>query len=1384
MNKYRVYSKDGRVERCETASLEYHGEWLGACSVTLSVSSAAPIDFEIGDYVEYRGERFTINYDPTELKQASKDSYGEAFKYENIVFNSYSDELTRCMFLDYVKNDNMIHYSSLPVFSFYAEDITYLAERIQVNLDRIYTGEEKWVVEVHPEYVNVTNRNISVSSVHVWDALALVKSEFDANFIIRGRKIIIGTEGIAVDKLFSYGKGNGLYSIQKTAESDQAIVTRLRAYGSVKNMPMSYYKDVTTKCFFPEHEVSSISDSRLTLATTVDITKCFTARWEGEANNVYRVKVQIGSVTAVAKAYVYDNPKVTLDVNTDTGNTSAAVKAIVDAYRANSERVELVSGVDKSKYPLAYVESSPMPNNMAISNLMLPSFPNESLDPYIDSENIAELGVREGTIFFDGSGDLEEIYPTLEGMTAEELKAAGVPTASSGALDEVVMAEQVADDGTPNGSNEARQATFTITIKDIGFDLNDYASDNAVIAMTTGMCGGREFTIEKCERVDGGYQLTCSRVKDETIGLYFPYNYYNIAAGDKFVLLNIDMPDVYVKAASERLLAAAKAWLSKNDYTRYVYEPKVDEIFMARQHAEAMASGGVSIHDTIKEGDLMLFEDADLGVNGSIIINSLTIKEDGSDVPTYEVVLREDKAVGTIQKIQNQIDSIVKHGVSGGGYNSQQIQQLIKSFGDKYFINKTKDDRSVGTIASDKGFEVGEYTEGVLGSGAAMYMDEHGSSHIVGDYLDVRKKATFTTISVQELKHVGGEVILSPAAMVCSRVEEVEEGYKCYFNTEDSDGRRIYNEFEVGDQARCQTFNLENNTYYWRLVTEIGNDYIVLSKTDCDAQSDVPSVGDNISLLGNRNDVTRQAAIVLSAYGEDAPSYKQYSGIDSYSLVGKQVTKLSPNGNELTGVLNIEVGSTGAANLADFPDEVFKSVHIGAVNLLLNSGFTGDYESEELSSNYKLQIDSELYSKALKHWNGIATISDDAEAVSGRCVELGSLSQSVKLIKGESYVISFKAKGGNIAITCGDYSVNQSLSADYQRYQFKFVSNGSGSFLISGEAKVCDLQLERGTISTDWNPSPYDNDKAMATFQALKYMQDAIKEGDTTILGGLILSSMIQLGNYKNGKMEKVNAGMSGIYSDDDDVAFWGGGTYEQAIRTITKFKQNPHYMPTEDEWNGLANFVVSHGGDAFYRGYIYALGGYFRGKVDIANGKILLNDDGSGKLANGAFEWDANGVVRKHSPEFIERIRLIDYIDHKIKLDKGTYFDATVYYEENEYELPNAKFNDTIVSMYCPIGTRSNAPAILTGAFNVNVEADDGTYYNLDCNKIELSYSEDEFTFRWTGEYWKVGGFAKVINDVVYIYNKEIDNGITQNIMLSDGKTMVFKNGILTKYI
>ena len=218
-------------------------------------------------------------------------------------------------------------------------------------------------------------------------------------------------------------------------------------------------------------------------------------------------------------------------------------------------------------------------------------------------------------------------------------------------------------------------------------------------------------------------------------------------------------------------------------------------------------------------------------------------------------------------------------------------------------------------------------------------------------------------------------------------------------------------------------------------------------------------------------------------------------------------------------------------------------------------------------------------------------------------------------------------------MACGDFSVAQPLTTDYQRYAHKFTFTGTGVFMLSGTATVCDIQLERGTIATDWKPSPLDNDKTAARFQSIQYIADAIKNGSVDILGGLILASMLQLGNYKDGEMQKVTAGISGIYNDDDDVYTWGGGTLEQAIRAVMMFKDDPTYQPDEAELRQIAKAVITHGGrailnDVILRGYVYALGGIFQGRVSIAGGKILLDEDGSGQLANGNVRWDADGNV------------------------------------------------------------------------------------------------------------------------------------------------------------
>ena len=217
------------------------------------------------------------------------------------------------------------------------------------------------------------------------------------------------------------------------------------------------------------------------------------------------------------------------------------------------------------------------------------------------------------------------------------------------------------------------------------------------------------------------------------------------------------------------------------------------------------------------------------------------------------------------------------------------------------------------------------FRSGALGSGFKLGdYNGSGDSYLEVDRLLVRKAAEFVRLVIRELQSVGGEIVLSPAAMKISNVVYFEKStvlpeydgsplrydvYRCYFSQKKGD-EEIENQFVEDDLVRCQTFNVKEgvnenvkNRYYWRKVYKVGKDFIDLLADDCDTGSDIPQAGDELVQMGNVYDTARQSVVVLSAYGADAPSLKMYEGVDSYSLDNKEVFVLSRQGNLLVGSL-------------------------------------------------------------------------------------------------------------------------------------------------------------------------------------------------------------------------------------------------------------------------------------------------------------------------------------------------------------------------------------------------------------------------------------------------------------------------------------------------
>ncbi|WP_259322331.1 hypothetical protein [Phocaeicola dorei] len=737
------------------------------------------------------------------------------------------------------------------------------------------------------------------------------------------------------------------------------------------------------------------------------------------------------------------------------------------------------------------------------------------------------------------------------------------------------------------------------------------------------------------------------------------------------------------------------------------------------------------------------------------------------DAPVYTI--GESTAYSRIGELENKVDNLTYKGqtyTSGGrkgvyiirtndstAPSNSNVFSALRSLA--MFLRKDIADTANELITFLKGLLIGK-------NGSGITVLENGMSQAVVDYLYVKVKAVFDELEVKKKTYVGGEQVISHAGMKCNRVDELDDVYRCYFK-EEEDGIEIENQFTPGSLAIAQECNIKTgvshhvgNRYYWRLVTAVGENYIDLSKTVCDpnVENDVPVAGDDIVGLGHKTDITRQAAIILSSVNEVSPSIIMYQGINDFTLTGKDVISFDfdrstgkarmkvygdtyigdkgrttymeytqDKGVDIKGMFHIEKGSTGWKNMEGLPDEIqaaadlaqeakdaIDNAAVGSVNLLRNSGFTGDYETEDLSAATELSADTELFSKQLEYWTGVATVSADSDAGSGYSAAIGSLSQSVSLIKGESYVISYKAKGTSVSVSCGSFSVSQPLTSSYQRYTHKITFNGSGIFLISGTATVCDLQLERGTIATDWKPSILDNDKATAGFQSINYIASAIKDGSVDILGGLILANMIQLGNYKNGKLQKVTAGVSGIYNDDDDVAFWAGGKLEQAILTVMRFRNNPDYQPTDAEWANMANFVATHGGDVFLRGYIYALGGKFRGEVNAESG-IFKNV----KSPNGNFKIDEDGNIWiKGEGEFSGTVNVISSNGYKIVISP-----------EDEYSVPSIRMYDYNGEELFSISLQYGLGGMIPSISMFDPSSSDRLYFRPDSMVVEQKGSD-----------------------------------------------------------
>lgn len=279
-------------------------------------------------------------------------------------------------------------------------------------------------------------------------------------------------------------------------------------------------------------------------------------------------------------------------------------------------------------------------------------------------------------------------------------------------INEVVAVEKIVITDTSSNQNTTAQKTWDLYLRDLGFSLdeqNDFGDkvfvfDTPKISIRDGLLTGREFTFGSGTPTDhqdycvcaynedgtlnddffsgSGYtdrtvaqeafakgaiwRLRMNRIGDDpelqSIGIILPNKELYVSEGDHVTLLDIYMPDVYVRAAENRLLREAMKYLRQNDKGDIKYATDIDEVRINQIPMYAIQ---------MREGVRVRLSDEDLKITTENAVRNIVDYPNGLESQVSMFTVEHDVTTETVMTffrfqpdvtdIWNQYDSFESH---------------------------------------------------------------------------------------------------------------------------------------------------------------------------------------------------------------------------------------------------------------------------------------------------------------------------------------------------------------------------------------------------------------------------------------------------------------------------------------------------------------------------------------------------------------------------------------------------------------------------------------------------------------------------------------------------------------------------------------------------
>ena len=240
-------------------------------------------------------------------------------------------------------------------------------------------------------------------------------------------------------------------------------------------------------------------------------------------------------------------------------------------------------------------------------------------------QNVSLYGVREGDKIF------EEVYPRLNAGSSND---PGIVTAVTGAL--------------------------KFSDANLDFDVNDtLTAETAKVVFNTGELAGYEFEVQTYDAATKTYTI----IATEYDGMTLPTANICAAVGDKYVLINIKMPEAYVTRAELELAEKAVEYLAEVSKIRDSFNSECDILYFKNNHIALEIAQVIRIQSTI------LNVDREIRVLGFV----QTINEPFK----YDIEFGEKPSTGKIEKLSTDLTNTASAVASTQKLNWQTTLELL-----------------------------------------------------------------------------------------------------------------------------------------------------------------------------------------------------------------------------------------------------------------------------------------------------------------------------------------------------------------------------------------------------------------------------------------------------------------------------------------------------------------------------------------------------------------------------------------------------------------------------------------------------------------------------------------------------------------------------------